>query len=57
MEFACVVFQVHDDGDYPLGIDNLPNVIEFCIIPFLEGFVLYVELKIAVDEVSSSWFP
>ena len=35
VKFTCVVFQVHDDGDYPLGIDETPDAIVLCIDPFL----------------------
>ena len=34
MKFTCVVFQFQDDGAYPLGLDDIPDAIDFCIIPF-----------------------
>ena len=34
VKFKCVVVQVQDDGDYPLGIDDPPNAIDFYMIPF-----------------------
>ena len=35
VEFTCVVFQVKEDSDYPLGLDDTPNATYFCIVPFL----------------------
>ena len=34
VKFTFVVFQVQDDGAYPLGIDDTPNAIDFRIITF-----------------------
>ena len=33
VEFTCVSFQLQGDGDYLLGMDDLPNAIDSCIIP------------------------
>ena len=33
--FTCVVFQIQDNGAYPLGIDDPPDAIDFYIVPFL----------------------
>ena len=49
----CFVFQVQDNGAYPLEIDDPPNAIDFFIAPFFKGFVLYAELKIGVDGVNA----
>ena len=57
MKFTCVVFQVQDDGAYPLGIDDPPNAIGFCIVPLFWVFLLCVEIKIGVDVVSASLVP
>ena len=51
---TCVVFQVQDKGAYLLGIDDPPDIIYLCIVPFFWGFVLCVELKIGVYRVSAS---
>ena len=34
VNFTRVLFQVQDDGAYPLGINEPPNDIEFCIVLF-----------------------
>ena len=34
VKFACVVFQVQDNGAYSLGIDDNPNAIDLFIFPF-----------------------
>ena len=57
VNFICVLFQVQDNGVYPLGLYESPNVINFCVVPFFYGVVLCVELKIMVDGMSASWFP
>ena len=54
MNFTYVVFQVQDDGAYPLGLDDPPDSIDSRIIPFYRGFVLYVDLKVGIDGVSVS---
>ena len=33
VEFNFFIFQVQNDGAYPLGIDDPPNVIDFYIFP------------------------
>ena len=33
VEFNFFIFQVQNDGAYPLGIDDPPNAINFCIVP------------------------
>ena len=35
VKFTCFILQVQDDGDYPLGIDESPDAIDFCIVPLL----------------------
>ena len=35
VNFTYVVFQFQDKGDYPLELDETPNVIDFCIISLL----------------------
>ena len=34
VEFTFVIFQVQGDGAYPLGIDDPPYSIGFCVVPF-----------------------
>ena len=34
VKFACVIFQVQDNGAYPLGLDKTPNAIDLFIVPF-----------------------
>ena len=34
VNFTHVIFQVQDEGAYPLGINDTPNAIDFCIILF-----------------------
>ena len=34
VKFTCIVLQVQDNGAYPIGIDEPPNAIDFCITPF-----------------------
>ena len=34
VRFTCVLFQVQDDGAYPLEIDESPDAMDFCIVPF-----------------------
>ena len=34
VKFTCVVFQSQDKFAYSLEIDDLPNSIYFCIVPF-----------------------
>ena len=36
--FTRVIFQVQDDGAYPLGLNDPPNDIGFCIVLFYRGF-------------------
>ena len=33
VNFYCFIFQVQDNGAYPLGIDGAFNAINFCIVP------------------------
>ena len=33
-KLTCVIFQVQDDGTYPLGLDDTPNAIDFFIVSF-----------------------
>ena len=33
MNFICVIFQVQDDGAFPLGLDETPDAIDLCIAP------------------------
>ena len=42
LKITCVIFQVQDGGAYLLGIDDPPNYIYFCIVPFFWGFVICV---------------
>ena len=37
LNFSHVIFQVQDDGEYPLGINEPPDSIEFCIIIIFLG--------------------
>ena len=57
MNFTHVIFQVQDYGAYPLGINDPPNSIDFCIILFYWGFVIYVEIEVGIDGVSASQVP
>ena len=34
VNFTRVIFQFQDDGAYPLGINDLPNSIDFCTVLF-----------------------
>ena len=34
IKFQCFFFQVQGKGIYPLGIDDPPYSIDFCVIPF-----------------------
>ena len=34
VDFTLVIFQVQDNGAYPLGINDPANVIDFCIVLF-----------------------
>ena len=34
VKFNFVIFQVQDDGAYLLGIDDTPNAVECCVVPF-----------------------
>ena len=33
VEFICLICQVQDENDYPHGINDPPNAIDFCLIP------------------------
>ena len=33
MNFSCVVFHVQDNFYCPLGFDDTPNAVYFCIVP------------------------
>ena len=35
VKFTCVIFQVQDDGTYPLELDDPRDAIDFCIVPLL----------------------
>ena len=49
-----IIFQVQDNSYDPLGLNDLPNAIELCIVLFYLGVVLFVELKVDIDGVSVS---
>ena len=42
MDFSCIIFQVRDNGDYPLGFDYTPYAVDLHIVPQIQGFILYV---------------
>ena len=57
MNLTRVIFQVHYNGAYPLEINEPPIAIDFCIILFSWGFVIYVEIEVGIDGVSASQVP
>ena len=34
VKFTCIILKDQYNGDYPLGIYDLPNAIDLCIVPF-----------------------
>ena len=33
LQFTCFILHVQDCGYYPLGLDEPPDYIEFCVVP------------------------
>ena len=52
--FTRFIFQVQDNSAYPLGINGLPNSIDFCVVLFSSGFLLCEELELGIGGVSAS---
>ena len=42
VKFSCIVLKVQDDGAYPLGFEEPPNAVDFCIFLRVHGFILCV---------------
>ena len=35
VDFTCVILQVQGNIAYPLGLDDPPNSVDFCIVPLI----------------------
>ena len=57
VDFNRVIFQFQDVIADTLGINKSPDSIDFCIVLFLWGFVLYVEFEVGIDGVSAFQVP
>ena len=54
VNFSCVVSQVQDDDAYPLGFYDTPDVVNFCIVPRIGRFILYIEFEGGINGVSAT---
>ena len=52
-----VIFQFQYYGEYPLGLNDTPNAIDFCIVLFSYGFLLCVELEVGIHGVGAFQVP
>ena len=57
MDINIVILKFHDDFAYPLGFNDPPDYINFCSFGWIQGAVIYVELKVGIDIISSPCTP
>ena len=57
MDINIVILKFHDDFAYPLGFNDPPDYINFCSFGWIQGDVIYVELKVGIDIISSPCTP
>ena len=58
MYLACVVLQVHVDGDYSLGFDfPPPDAVDLCVVPWFWKFLIFIEFIVGINGVGTPLIP
>ena len=54
VDFSCVVFRFYYNISYPLGFYGYPDSVDLNGVPWVQVYVLDVEIEVGINEVCAS---